>query len=902
MKKDPISGASDVDEAALTEEAMDEKAVATKVAAKKVAVIAVHGISDQKPFESARAIADLLLNYTDSTQSQYKHFQEKFLRIGVEPLKARAIIETEPIPNKGIVRKWSKRLSRRVIVRILNLLQSPDERGVYMSQLMMGRFKNPTAPISEPSYVFMRDQVSAYKQKSVYESICLEGEVRNAEDPTLPPTQVHVYEMYWADLSRLGSGFVRIFGELYQLLFHLGSLGRQSIDLTRIENQNTDTAINIWALYSDAQAWTVRFLNLFFPILNLFLLVAALMSLPSHVPELYANWVAAGSTLFFAVLGIGYLRLEYRKAGWIQGLMLCLLAGIGGAFALKSITDGSPWPVLFAYQWLAVEWSVLIGTIIVFLLIRPYGRHRPGATRFAIAVGIPISAIAIWVLWTMPNSPEGITFASLRMIEIIYSILLWGWFFFLGFYFATLLIGVIAIGFNISKQTQGFLQSSSAVRRRRAIRTAMVAALSVALPTLLFSLLTLSLWAAFARVATPLLPTTAIYKPLWFFKTVQPLFAPADFIHALTVFSGSNQALTIIFCTLLATVIVLGAMVPEVLTEVFPPKAKHHNNNFSEGLGRWLNFGFWMMFQVAGGIIVCSVIPVLILWGTINGLLFLYGWITPVPTVVDFWSMENLLNLAAVFLTASATSLIAFGERLDKLSIGFRGVLDAILDVDNYLRLHPVDDNPSARIYARYVSLLRYLCSTDLENQQPYDGFVIVAHSQGTVITADLLQFLKLDPDPALTRLQEHRSIHLFTMGSPLRQLYGFGFPHLYHWAINETTKAPQTMDLSPTLKPLPDALLGVKTWTNAFRSGDYVGRYLWRHDQMLNQWNRLDLPDPWNLRDLKGKTTYLSGDSDSDELVTRREFCLGAGAHTHYWDSTAPEVAKMIDDLIRRV
>jgi hypothetical protein len=185
------------------------------------------------------------------------------------------------------------------------------------------------------------------------------------------------------------------------------------------------------------------------------------------------------------------------------------------------------------------------------------------------------------------------------------------------------------------------------------------------------------------------------------------------------------------------------------------------------------------------------------------------------------------------------------------------------------------------------------LCSTDREDQQPYDGFVIVAHSQGTVITADLLQFLKLDPDPALTRLQENRLIHLFTMGSPLRQLYGFGFPHLYHWVINDTAKAPETMDLMPTLKPLPGALLGVKTWTNAFRSGDYVGRYLWRHDKMPNQWNRLDL---------KEKITYLSSDHQKIEQVTRSEFCLGAGAHTHYWDSTAPEVAEMIDDLIRRV
>jgi hypothetical protein len=629
--------------------------------------------------------------------------------------------------------------------------------------------------------------------------------------------------------------------------------------------------------------------------LNLFLLIAALMSLPGRIPKPYASWVAAGSMLLFLLLFGGYICLQYRKVSWIQGLILCLLAGVGSAFAIEAITNGKfqPWNGLGAYRWLVVEWSVLIGTAIVFVLIKPYDRHRPGTIRFAIATGIPLSIMALWILWTVPNTHEGITFASLRMIEAIYSILLWGWFFFLVFYFVTLLIGAIAIGFNISETTHGFLQSSPSIRRARAIRTAVVAALSVALPTLLFSLLTLSLWAAFARLGAPLLPPTASYVPLWFFKTVQPTFAPADFVSAMTVFSGSSQAGLIILCTLVATVITLGALVPEVLTEVFPPQANQRNNNFSEGLGRWLNAGFGLIFKVAGGFVVSLVIPLLMLLGTIGGLLFVYGWTAPIPTTGGLWSTENLLNLTAVFLTASATSLIAFGERLDQLSIGLRGVLDAILDVDNYLRLHPIDDNPSARIYARYVSLLRYLCGSDPEKPPLYDRFVIVAHSQGSVITADLLQFLKIDSDPALKWLKKNRLIHFFTMGSPLRQLYGFGFPHLYHWVMNETTQVSKTMDLDPTLKPNPEELLGVKTWTNAFRSGDYVGRYLWRHDKMPNQWNRLAL---------KGNTTYLSSDHTNSLQAVRREFCLGAGAHTHYWDSTAPEVAEAIDALICRV
>ena len=38
---------------------------------------------------------------------------------------------------------------------------------------------------------------------------------------------------------------------------------------------------------------------------------------------------------------------------------------------------------------------------------------------------------------------------------------------------------------------------------------------------------------------------------------------------------------------------------------------------------------------------------------------------------------------------------------------------------------------------------------------------------------------------------------------------------------------------------------------------------------------------------------------STTDVPVTRREFCIGAGAHTHYWDRTAPQIAVQLDQLI---
>ena len=110
----------------------------------------------------------------------------------------------------------------------------------------------------------------------------------------------------------------------------------------------------------------------------------------------------------------------------------------------------------------------------------------------------------------------------------------------------------------------------------------------------------------------------------------------------------------------------------------------------------------------------------------------------------------------------------------------------------------------------------------------------------------------------------------LLTMGCPLRQLYARRFPRLYAWARED--RGGVVRDAAPD-----PALLHVDRWVNAYRSGDYIGRLVWRDDTAPNAWTV-------NAR-------YNDGD--------RTEFCIGAGAHTHYWDRTAPMIAKEIDALI---
>jgi hypothetical protein len=845
---------------------------------RKVAVIAVHGISDQKPCESARSIADLLL--TEVEQSQYTPFKERKVRIPVAPLKPQAEVHIDQIPlselsyKRKTLEALKKFLPKKVLEFILYLWRSPDERGEYMNKLMKGKPADSGHPTVKPDYLFMRDQVSRYEKQSVYETIRLEGQCGSGDDKT----QVDIYEMYWADLSRLGTGFIRISGEFYQLLFHLSSLGRLSVDLARVENQDVespDSVRNVWAWYSYAQAMASRILSLFFPILNLCLLVAASMSLPAAIPPEYSAWTTCISIgLMVVTIYIRYALARSSKISFLRWWVSPLLTFVIAIFAVQALVV-----MLGCYRWLAIECVLLLSAAIWFVLVMPYSRHRSGADKFTLLVATPLGLLALGFLFYQPNSSEGIMFASLQMIESIYALLLWGWVAFLVFYFATLILSYFSIR-SISQQTNASPQDK-AERKDRAEKAARIARLSLALPTLLFSFLTLSLWAALAKLASNVLPKEEFYRPLWLFKQMQLSFSPSKFVNQLTIFSASFLVSVIIAMTLIAIVLVLWALVPSALTENFPPNSKDPENVCAKGLGNWLTHGFELIVYPEIFTISCG-IPCLFVLGTLDALSLV--WDNPFLESLHLFfgnfssplfGAETLLNWIAGILTASATTLIAFGEKLDKLALRFRVVLDALLDVDNYLRLHPLDDNPSARIYARYFSLLRYI-----SKHEKYDAVIIVAHSQGTAITADLLRFLEIEKEfkavpNSAPELDNLGPIHLFTMGSPLRQLYSFAFPYLYPWMLNYDHGQKQPSDL----KPNPHELLNVKTWTNAYRSGDYVGRYLWQADGTSQQW--------------------CPGYISENPAKTQREFCLGAGAHTHYWDKTAPKIARELDRLI---
>jgi hypothetical protein len=117
--------------------------------------------------------------------------------------------------------------------------------------------------------------------------------------------------------------------------------------------------------------------------------------------------------------------------------------------------------------------------------------------------------------------------------------------------------------------------------------------------------------------------------------------------------------------------------------------------------------------------------------------------------------------------------------------------------------------------------------------------------------------------------------IALVTVGSPLRDLYAEHFPLLYRWM---GAKAGRFAIAEPSA-----ADIGAVEWVNACRAGDYVGRYLWTPPA---QGYRIAWFGP-------------AGKVEAERAGDRTEFCLGAGAHTHYFSNDAVALAVEIDRLI---
>jgi hypothetical protein len=963
---------------------------------RRIAVVAVHGVGDHPQFATAREIGDLLSNLEYHSKApdpppgtpRYAAFTEVMQRIDVRPVRMadRARYAQELDHPRGPMRAL---MERAVEGRSERQPPAADNSADNLDHLFMkGQLIEYTGEKPEDTYQCLRlegRRVAPAVPKGAppakpaadtagVEAVKLrERDVDVPEQTAAPGTEektVHIYEMYWADLSTLSNAFTQVFGELYQLLFHLGSVSvnnvlAAAIHFQRPEFDGTDAAKK-WHRFCGAQgraadilAWPIPFLNLYMAaVVPVIVLISLMRAHLSAQGEFVALLALIG--LLVAALGGYGLSQARRIPHWLFPAPL-LVGGlcIGGGFFK------SPWPRDWTEAICAgITLALALGG--VWLIVQAYDKQRPGAKSAALWAGGILIAVTLAVAVCVGQFPIGRSWGyqaiagCLNVMEIALGLLSLAWAAFYASYMRAHWVGWRAV--RAVKGTQEYAKGS---------RARWTAQLVLALSSMVFLALSLAGWTGVIKVVEGLLPgeenadtyphsgdlagqcfqldhdpchgcgcRPVYYEPvgvvLYRFAWWHGLEGLARGIDAIVPRWGiSGRALAIETTAegytassplvrdwteqmlMLAGIgflpILLGALAvaflftgwalfPSVADELSPPdlgppdEAERERarraakwSRESSSLGIWLDRGFRFM-RWGGKLLYWTMWLPLLLF-----LLFVES------AYKDGGPGVTFIRVVGTLVAGTALGLLGFAGRLNSFAKSFRPLLRVMLDVDNWLREHPRDSNPTARICGRYVSLLRHISEWRDADDHGYDALVIIAHSQGTVITADFLRFLQVekggpwgDYDPELELFdKEGFQTYLFTMGCPLYQLYGLRFPFLYGWGRNETAELGGR-DLDAGDAPVPDSL-GVRRWINAFRSGDYVGRFLWRGGERAYEVdpNITGHEDEWNPP--AGTPKRVA----ADQAGKRIEFCIGPGAHMHYWDHTADPIAEVLDRVI---
>ncbi|MGA2259569.1 MAG: hypothetical protein ABSG53_33250 [Thermoguttaceae bacterium] len=289
----------------------------------RIAVIAVHGVAAHRPGETVRAVADLVLRSELRDGVDYSSFDESDLRISTDPT-----VVPEDISERPAAATFTGFDERLGFVRAL---QAAPEKA---RNAVMGSAQG-VQPDDVDALGYMRSQLRDFQpgeNDRVYETTRL----RTVRSSGGNAAEVHFYEMYWADLSRLRGGLMRILGELYQLFFHLSSLGRNTAALIPPEHRDNGS-YGSWMMFFRVITLTARILTLPIPILNLFILLAVLVPLPGKLLDGYCE---SASILVAALAGgiVGaWAILQFPQANWGIRFLTPLLAtaalGMGGGAA-----------------------------------------------------------------------------------------------------------------------------------------------------------------------------------------------------------------------------------------------------------------------------------------------------------------------------------------------------------------------------------------------------------------------------------------------------------------------------------------------------------------------------------------------------------------------------------------
>lgn len=655
---------------------------------------------------------------------------------------------------------------------------------------------------------------------------------------------VAVFEMYWADLSRLSGSAPRILTELFTLLFDLVRLGGHAVSMHAALFDDEPASLT---LLGRLQRLADQLYTRALAMLTLQLLLCSAMV---FVVAFASRHLEGMAYIACAVVGVG-IAATIAQAGrihsWLLGGTVGTLAATGLAGATYLAAQASPSPlvgVVISLLVLAMGW--LYARLLAFWELR-----FRAILGFGFVFGLQTALCLAWGVIEHGGlfHAQAWMAGAMRASELT---LLW-----LGaLWFALALIcaAIVACGWYAGLQNR---DSEAAALRQQVIRTGR---LGLFTSVGAFVLFTMSLW---ALLETPLRDALASTQYRALLLDQQTYLWDAEvWLH--NQFASATETFVLVALLLSAFVgFVVVVLAPCIGIETGLLRFR------TLAIGAWLTRGYraierllgWGSWLGAAGALLAALLLIETLLGKIG--VPVWPWARQAASSMAEISAP-LLNTLVVSIAGATTGLLALGGLAAKRLQALRAPLDAALDVDVHFREFPRTAIPRVLIAERYVALLEHVLA------QGYRRVVIVAHSQGTVITADLLRYLqqraqlfddsKLGRTDRLVRLGASLArveLDLLTVGCPLRQLYAQRFPSLYRWARD----------------PQP-AQLGVRRWFNAWGSADYVGRWLW-HGARTDQ-------------------AALSADPQ------RRDVCIGATAHTHYFEATQDVVRKLLLDLLR--
>jgi hypothetical protein len=798
---------------------------------RRVAVIAVHGVADQRPGQTVRELARLLSHGGDG-RPRYIEGELHEVIVPVSRLMPlgetdATSVERQRAPSAAASKKEDPGITtpgrpseffveqRRVATKGAAVLG--DDLGLKLTDHLLSHYRP-----SERDGLYESTRISLQRQAD--------------------GTPVDLYELYWADFSRLQPGGVRALSASYQLFFHLSTLARDVVDQIALATGRG----GVLRLLQWLHAWSAWLLKGPAALLQLAMLLLVAFGAAALVPpEQHRFLLGLGGGVAAVALAVWAMLASQRAEGstaralsalpWVAGAVVC------AAIAVMAVAV----PNLLG--WLYLGTAALMMTVIGALLVLRYGRTVRSVVPLGIVVVLATAVLlavnAARVLPHVTSVYEWMLTAALNTGEYLLAALLTAW-------AALVLVQMAALllGFAMARKSDMAVAATLATAR-----------IGMVVSTALFALLSVVLWSVLAYVAGLGL------KDLLFF----PFVFGSGYRSAAIFFEAQVQDVGSLFTPLLALagvigVITLVALAPS-LREELAPSADEQSPQWTARLGRWWTAGRACLRLQFG-----TIVPALALAGGVVYLLFLLEKLFGVHELFAWLgARDEVLVTIGKWLAGGAVTITALGARFTETFGKLRVALDAVLDVDNYFRDSLDRRPPRARIFSRFAALLAYV------REHGYARVVIVAHSQGTVVSADLLRYLR--HAGRLRHIAGEASLSLVSVGSPLRDLYATRFPLLYRWM---GTPPASFVEAGPAA-----AALGLAEWANVYRSGDYVGRSIWTPATAEAMFRVAAI-------DANGKViAQRAGD--------RTEFCLGAGAHTHYFSDDAVALAVEIDRLI---